>query len=451
MSDQVRFTRRYLRLGLLARASAVAGLSLALLVPADAQFWGNWGNTRPQQRQPNYNNNYNNNSGYNPFGGFFTPSAPQENRPKHSVPQESRPVQREVDYSKAPSPSRTPDASVTTPIVVMGDSMADWLAYGLEDAFSETPEIGVIRKPRSGSGLIRYEARRETEWAQVVRETITAEKPKFIVFMIGINDRQSIRERAPTAPAIPLGRNGAPAKPTTQAPAAAPAPTEAPPSEDPGTTQTVEPAPALEAGRNGDGIITYEFHTEKWEQAYIKRIDATVAALKRAGVPVFWVGLPPQRASRASSDSAYLNDLYRSRTEKAGITFVDVWDGFVDESGRFAAQGPDFEGQIRRLRTGDGVYFTKAGAIKLAHYVEREISHSLGKQAVPVALPVEPTPAPAAATPGAKPNGPPSRPLVGPAVPLTAGAAPAEDLIGGTRCRARQRPGSDRGPRAHQG
>ena len=278
--------------------------------------------------------------------------------------------------------------------------MADWLAYGLEDAFSETPEIGVIRKPRSGSGLIRYEARRETEWAQVVRETITAEKPKFIVFMIGINDRQSIRERAPTAPAIPLGRNGAPAKPTTQAPAAAPAPTEAPPSEDPGTTQTVEPAPALEAGRNGDGIITYEFHTEKWEQAYIKRIDATVAALKSAGVPVFWVGLPPQRASRASSDSAYLNDLYRSRTEKAGITFVDVWDGFVDESGRFAAQGPDFEGQIRRLRTGDGVYFTKAGAIKLAHYVEREISHSLGKQAVPVALPVEPTPAPAAATPG---------------------------------------------------
>jgi hypothetical protein len=26
-------------------------------------------------------------------------------------------------------------------IVVLGDSMADWLAYGLEDAFSDTPEL----------------------------------------------------------------------------------------------------------------------------------------------------------------------------------------------------------------------------------------------------------------------------------------------------------------------
>src|SRR5262249_7721675 len=158
--------------------------------------------------------------------------------------------------------------------------------------------------------------------------------------------------RLPTAPAIPLGRNGAPAKPAAQPPAAAPAapaPTEAPPSEDPETTQTVDPAPAVDAGRNGGGTVTYEFHTEKWEQAYIKRIDATIVALKSAGVPVFWVGLPAQRAARASSDSAYLNDIYRSRAEKAGVTFVDVWDGFVDESGRFAAQGPDFEGQIRRL------------------------------------------------------------------------------------------------------
>jgi hypothetical protein len=31
-------------------------------------------------------------------------------------------------------------------------------------------------------------------------------------------------------------------------------------------------------------------------------------------------------------------------------------------------KGPDFEGQIRRLRSGDGVHFTTAGALKLAHY-----------------------------------------------------------------------------------
>ena len=35
--------------------------------------------------------------------------------------------------------------------------MADWLAYGLEEAFADTPEIGVVRKNRPYSGLIRYE------------------------------------------------------------------------------------------------------------------------------------------------------------------------------------------------------------------------------------------------------------------------------------------------------
>jgi len=57
--------------------------------------------------------------------------------------------------------------------------------------------------------------------------------------------------------------------------------------------------------------------------------------------------------------------------DKAGIVYVDVWDGFVDEDGRFAQSGPDFEGQTRRLRAGDGVHFTQAGARKLAHFVER--------------------------------------------------------------------------------
>ena len=46
-------------------------------------------------------------------------------------------------------------------MLVLGDSMADWLAYGLEDALGDTPEIGIVRKHRTYSGLIRYEARNE--------------------------------------------------------------------------------------------------------------------------------------------------------------------------------------------------------------------------------------------------------------------------------------------------
>ena len=94
----------------------------------------------------------------------------------------------------------------------------------------------------------------------------------------------------------------------------------------------------------------HEFRSDEWAVSYTKRIDATIAALKSAGVPVFWVGLPSIRGPKSTSDVQYLNDLYRARAEKAGVSYIDVWDGFVDESGRFTAQGPDFEGQIRRLR-----------------------------------------------------------------------------------------------------
>jgi len=43
------------------KAIAAACVSLALLVPANAQFWGSWG--YPQRQQPRQQSN--------PFGGWF--------------------------------------------------------------------------------------------------------------------------------------------------------------------------------------------------------------------------------------------------------------------------------------------------------------------------------------------------------------------------------------------
>src|SRR5262249_30007584 len=183
----------------------------------------------------------------------------------------------------------------------------------------------------------------ELEGPKVAPEINAAEKPKFTVMMIGNNDRQMIREKAPPAP-----RAGAP-KPNTQATPPAPsATTPIPPSPPDPEQQPPQPSEAAEptnmtpeqARRASYGPS--EFRTEKWELAYIRRIDATIAALKSAGVPVMWVGLPSQRGTKASVDSSYLNELYRSRAEKAGIVYVDVWDGFVDEAGRYSAQGPDY-------------------------------------------------------------------------------------------------------------
>ena len=182
-------------------------------------------------------------------------------------------------------------------------------------------------------------------------------------------------------------------------------------------------------------MITYEFRSDKWTELYIKRIDDTIAALKAKNVPVFWVGLPPVRDPKISADLSYLNDLYRARAEKAGITYIDTWDGFVDESGRFVVQGPDFEGQTRRLRSGDGVHFTEAGARKLAHYVEREIQRALMANAAPVTLPATDEPATAPQQPAApRPGSAIARPLAGPVMPLTT-PAEASELVGGANAR----------------
>ncbi len=105
---------------------------------------------------------------------------------------------------------------------------------------------------------------------------------------------------------------------------------------------------------------------------------------------MLWVGLPAIRGVKGTSDMLFLDSLYRDGAGKAGITYVDVWDGFVDEAGRFLQKGPDFEGQIRQLRSLDGVYFTKPGARKLAHYVDREITRLLAGRSGPIALPSEP-------------------------------------------------------------
>jgi hypothetical protein len=169
-----------------------------------------------------------------------------------------------------------------------------------------------------------------------------------------------------------------------------------------------------------------EFREERWVELYTRKIDEMIGVLKSKGVPVLWVGLPVIRGPKATADTLFLDSLYRAAAEKAGITYVDVWDGFVDEAGRFLQKGPDFEGQVRQLRSYDGVYFTKAGARKLALYVERDIKRLLATRSAPITVPTEPVPE-ANALPGQSAP----RPLAGPIVPLVASSAGADQLLGG--------------------
>jgi uncharacterized protein len=283
--------------------------------------------------------------------------------------------------------------------------MADWLGYGLDENYADQPEIAVQRKIRATSGLVRYDAKNDSlDWPQAANEALSNEKPNGIVVMLGLNDRLPLPEKTLAQPK----RNGEPAQGTNQSAGQASQDKAAPPADAEAPPQT---AAQIESRQPVPGGF-YDFHTDQWAALYVKRIDAMIAALKSKGVPVIWVGLPAIRGTKATSDIDYLDELYRERAERAGIIYVDIWDGFVDEDNDYAVQGPDFEGQIRRLRTADGVHFTKAGAVKIASYVGRELRRVMPSSVAPVALPGPET------TPKSGPAG--ARPDVGPVVPLTA-------------------------------
>ena len=87
---------------------------------------------------------------------FFEAPQRQPQYRQHRQFRQIRPrVPTEAEQLNAPAP-RHPDKPPTIRILVMGNSMAGWLAYGLEEVLAETPEIGIVRKHKDYSELIRY-------------------------------------------------------------------------------------------------------------------------------------------------------------------------------------------------------------------------------------------------------------------------------------------------------
>src|SRR5438477_851958 len=420
----------------------VLAVATALLVgivrPASAQFFNFGGPPGGQPRSNGFGGGWFGGDGFAPF---------QQQMPRQQAPRHLAPRQILEDYSKAPPPQKR-DTVPERNVLVLGDAMAAWLAYGLEDAYAEQPEIGVIRKHKTVSGLIRYQPKGEpADWAAAAKGILATEKPDAIMVMLGLDDRVPLREpaaeksdkpsekksekkdarakhddkAADKAAANPNTANEAARKPDDKSVDTELAPEDAADNDAPLTSK--------KSARLPNGL--YQFRDERWVELYTKKIEEMIAILKSKGVPVLWVGLPAVRGPKATSDTLFLDSLYRNAAGKAGITYVDVWDGFVDEAGHFLQQGPDVEGQIRRLRSYDGVYFTKAGARKLAHFVEREITRLLAAHSPPIALPTEPASPDANAVSGQ----PAPRPLAGPILPLVASSVGTDQLLGGAGSR----------------
>src|ERR1700680_2831859 len=160
---------------LIALAVAVA-LLVGIVGPASAQFFNFGAPSRPAPRS--------NGGGW--FGGDLFAPFQQQQAPKRVI----------ENFSKAPPPEKR-ETIPERNVLVLGDGMADWLAYGLEDAYSEQPDMGVIRKHKTVSGLIKYQPKGDpADWVAAAKGILATEKPDVIVVMLGLSDGVPIREPA---------------------------------------------------------------------------------------------------------------------------------------------------------------------------------------------------------------------------------------------------------------
>jgi hypothetical protein len=282
--------------------------------------------------------------------------------------------------TRAPGAPGGAPVQATFHVEVIGDSLASEAVEGLNEAFAGKPEIGVVNRARDPSGLVRNDY---YDWDKFAAENAAApDKADIVVVLVGINDGQALH----------------------------------------------------------DGADAYDTLSDKWTERYAARVEALATPYVAAHIPVVWVGLPPMRADRSNIQAAKFNEIYRQHAEKAGAKFIDIFDAFADQNGQYDAFGPNVDGQNVKLRASDGIHFTKAGARKLAHFLEAEIKRVFEKrnpESEVAALPPDieqaaddvnaqirremgvATPPPETSAPGA-PVEPPPRPLVGPILPLTA-------------------------------
>lgn len=253
---------------------------------------------------------------------------------------------RPAVVEEAPAPDKNADARV---ILVVGDFLAAGLAEGLTEAFRLDPTIRIEARSNGSSGLVRDDF---YDWPAELPAMLETLKPTAVVVAVGANDRQAMRLES----------------------------------------RRVQP------------------RSDDWNKAYAARAAALAEAVTKAKAQLLWMGMPAFRQGRMSEDMIAFNDIYRTAVEGAGGSFVDVWEGFVDETGAYTASGPDINGQPVRLRAGDGINMTAAGKRKLAFYVQRPLAKqyglapSTGVVSVPPAG-ADPTPAlPGAAAPAVRPG-----------------------------------------------
>jgi uncharacterized protein len=223
------------------------------------------------------------------------------------------PAAPRAPVADAPPPKPKVEKSPTaTRLAVFGDSLAIDFAKALDRFYSEDPNLVVVPMGVGDSGFVRQDF---YDWNTVIGEQITQNTFDIAVVIVGINDRQTIHQ---------------------------------------------------------DGN-SYKALTPEWTNIYQQRINTFAAHLRVARKPTIWIGLPPMSKSEYSAALSQISAMYRMAAFANGAEYLDIFERFLDEEGKYSSYGPDLNGRRVRMRKEDGIHFSSAGADKLAFYANQSI------------------------------------------------------------------------------
>ncbi len=213
-------------------------------------------------------------------------------------------------------------------ILVIGDALGGGLGAGLARMAEAEGKYDVKVRFKEESGVARAEV---YDWSEALPKILVGNDYDAVVVLLGANDRQGIRE----------------------------------------------------------GIARLSFNTPEWITAYGARIDLILNALTTAGVDVFWVGPPPMAEPDYDSAMQLIGALQKERVQAKGGHYIDIRAAFLTPSGAYTDIGPDDTGDIRKLRSRDGITFFKQGNNRLGQLVLEAIKKTRsGTAPAPPEVPV---------------------------------------------------------------
>lgn len=236
----------------------------------------------------------------------------------------------------SPASPAAPAADTVYRILVMGDALGGGLGAGLMRYADANPGFAVSNRFAEDSGIARPEV---YDWSETLPKILEGKSYDAIVVLLGSNDRQMIKSQN----------------------------------------------------------FRFGFNSPEWINAYKAQLARILEEMAVSGARVYWVSLPPMADADYDAAMQAISAIQKQEVEAHGMTFVDVRKAFLAADGSYTDTGPDDTGEIRKLRSRDGVTFFKQGNNRMAQLVMAAVTRDkdnalAGKSDKPAAEPAGPKP-----------------------------------------------------------